>query len=146
MNQAIYYIHQSSVKQSGVKKIDTNQNGFKQNIFKQNNIEQENNEIKSDALNSIPEQAINISIGEVLDKQTLLTSLANACDFPSYFSHNWDAAWDCLTDSEIGHLKLDLTQVKNINTEDFNSFKRIIEDAYRDFGRPQLWIIVAEND
>ena len=133
MDQAIYYI-----KQSNVKKIDTNQNGFKQN-----SIEQENNEIKSDALNSIPEQAINISIGEVLDKETLLTSLAKACDFPSYFGHNWDAAWDCLTDSEIGHLKIDLTQVKNINTEDFNSFKRIIEDAYRDFGRPQLWIIVA---
>lgn len=141
MNQAIYYIHQSSVKQSGVKKSDNKQSGFKQN-----SIEQENDALKSDALNSIPEQAINISIGEVLDKQTLLTSLANSCNFPSYFSHNWDAAWDCLTDSEIDHLKIDLTQVKNINTEDFNSFKRIIEDAYRDFGRPQLWIIVAEND
>ncbi len=141
MNQAIYYIHQSSVKKSGVKKSDTKQSGFKQN-----SIEQENDALKSETLNSIPEQAINISIDEVLDKQTLLTSLANACDFPSYFSHNWDAAWDCLTDSEIGHLKIDLTQVKNINTEDFNNFKRIIEDAYRDFGRPQLWIIVAEND
>ena len=141
MDQAIYYINQSSAKQNGVK-----QSGVKKNNTKQNSIEQENNEIKSDALNSIPEQAINISIGEVLDKETLLTSLANACDFPSYFSHNWDAAWDCLTDSEIDHLKIDLTQVKNINTEDFNSFKRIIEDAYKDFGRPQLWIIVAEND
>ena len=141
MDQAIYYIHQSSAKQSGVKKSDNKQSGFKQN-----SIEQENDALKSDALNSIPEQAINISIGEVLDKQTLLTSLANACDFPSYFSHNWDAAWDCLTDSEIDHLKIDLTQVKNINTEDFNSFKRITEDAYRDFGRPQLWIIVTEND
>ena len=141
MDQAIYYINQSSAKQSGVK-----QSGVKKSDTKQNSTDQENNEIKSDALNNIPEQAINISIGEVLDKETLLTSLANACDFPSYFSHNWDAAWDCLTDSEIDHLKIDLTQVKNINTEDFNSFKRIIEDAYRDFGRPQLWIIVAEND
>ena len=128
MDQAIYYINQSSVKQSSVKKSNT----------KQNSIEQEN-----DALNNIPERAINIPIAEVLDKETLLTSLAKACDFPTYFGHNWDAAWDCLTDSEIGHLKIDLTQVKNINTEDFNSFKRIIEDAYRDFGRPQLWIIVA---
>ena len=138
MDQAIYYIHQSSVKQNDVKKSDNKQSGFKQN-----SIEQENDALKSNELNSIPKQAINISIGEVLDKETLLTSLAKACDFPSYFSHNWDAAWDCLTDSEIDHLKIDLTQVKNINTEDFNSFKRIIEDAYRDFGRPQLWIIVA---
>lgn len=141
-------MNQSSVKQSGFNQIDIKQSGVKksdtkQSGFKQNSIEQENDALKSEALNSIPEQAINISIGEVLDKQTLLTSLANACDFPSYFSHNWDAAWDCLTDSEIDHLKIDLTQVKNINTEDFNNFKRIIEDAYRDFGRPQLWIIVA---
>ena len=95
---------------------------------------------------SVPVHAIDIPLNDVLDKSALLTSLAKACDFPSYFSHNWDSAWDCLTDSEITQLKLDLTKVKNINTEDFMIFKSIIEDAYRDFGKPQLWIVVSSKD
>ena len=95
----------------------------------------------------IPTQAVTIPACDTLDKTTLLTSLARACDFPSYFSHNWDSAWDCLTDSDVRHLVLDLTVIKKINTEDFNIFKSIIEDAYSDFGKPQLWIIVPfEND
>ena len=95
----------------------------------------------------IPTQAVTIPACDTLDKTTLLTSLARACDFPSYFSHNWDSAWDCLTDSDVRHLVLDLTVIKKINTEDFTIFKSIIEDAYSDFGKPQLWIIVPfEND
>ena len=95
---------------------------------------------------SIPEQAVNIPIGDVLDKETLLTNLAKACNFPSYFSHNWDSAWDCLTDSDVTHLKLNIIGVEKINTEDFTVFKSIIEDAYRDFGKPQLWIVVSSAD
>ncbi|MEG9302821.1 barstar family protein [Psychrobacter celer] len=95
----------------------------------------------------IPTQAVTIPACDTLDKTTLLTSLARACDFPSYFSHNWDSAWDCLTDSDVRHLVLDLTVIKKINTEDFTVFKSIIEDAYSDFGKPQLWVIVPfEND
>ena len=95
----------------------------------------------------IPTQAVTIPACDTLNKTTLLTSLARACDFPSYFSHNWDSAWDCLTDSEVVHLTLDLTVIKKINTEDFTIFKSIIEDAYSDFGKPQLWIIVPfESD
>ena len=95
----------------------------------------------------IPTQAVTIPACDTLDKTTLLTSLARACDFPSYFSHNWDSAWDCLTDSDVQHLVLDLTVIKKINTEDFTIFKSIIEDAYSDFGKPQLWIIVPfKND
>lgn len=132
MSQAIYYIDQSS-----------NQNRYQNS----NQHINENSNQKATALNaSIPTQAVNIRVGEVLDKTTLLTSLADACDFPSYFSHNWDATWDCLTDSDVTHLKLDLTAVKNINTEDFNTFKRIIEDAYKDFGKPQLWVIVPSKE
>ncbi|WP_060490383.1 MULTISPECIES: barstar family protein [unclassified Psychrobacter] len=102
---------------------------------------------KTTALNaSMPAQTVNIPVDEILNKATLLTNLANACDFPSYFSHNWDSAWDCLTDSEVTHLMLDLTAVKKINTEDFNVFKSIIEDAYRDFGKPQLWVIMPSVD
>ncbi len=106
-----------------------------------NSIDKDSVDQDSEELSSIPEQAIPIHIGEVLDKDTLLTSVAKACDFPSYFGHNWDALWDCLTDSEIQYLLLDLTTVEKINTEDFNIFKSIIEDAYKDFGQPQLWVI-----
>lgn len=95
----------------------------------------------SEDFDSIPKQAIVIPIGEVLDKKILLASIAKACDFPSYFGNNWDALWDCLTDSDIEYLKLDLTAIKQINTEDFNVFKGIVENAYDDFGKPQLWVI-----
>ena len=122
MSQAIYYVNQNSINQ--------------------NDIEQENKAF----VDGIPEQAINIPIGDVLDKETLLTSLAKAANFPSYFAHNWDSAWDCLTDSHITDFTLYLNEVEKINTEDFNVFKSIIEDAYRDFGKPQLWIIMASDD
>lgn len=95
---------------------------------------------------SIPNQAIKVPVNEILDKSTLLTNLATACDFPDYFSHNWDSAWDCLTDSEVTQLTMDLTAVKRINTEDFNVFKSIIEDAYKTFGKPQLWVIVPQKN
>ncbi len=95
---------------------------------------------------SIPKQALTIPVAKNLNKEALLTGLAKAGNFPSYFAHNWDAAWDCLTDSEITHLQLDLTEVEQINTEDFNVFKGIIKDAYRDFGQPQLWVVVASQE
>ncbi len=104
-------------------------------------IDKDSVEQDSEALDSIPEQAIAIPLGEELNKETLLISIAKACDFPAYFGHNWDALWDCLTDVEIKYLRLDLTTVEKVNTEDFNTFKKIIEDAYRDFGQPQLWIV-----
>ena len=122
MNQAIYYI----------KKNDVNQNAIAQ---------------KDEALiHHIPKHATNIPIGDVLNKETLLHGLAKAANFPSYFAHNWDSAWDCLTDSDITDFTLYLNAVEKINSEDFNAFKRLIEDAYKDFGKPQLWIIEASDD
>ena len=97
----------------------------------------------ADAMDTLPKQATHLLIKEVVDKQTLLASLAQAGEFPSYFAHNWDSAWDCLTDSNIEHLVLNLSEVNKINTEDFNVFKSLIADAYMDFGKPQLWVIVA---
>ncbi len=99
-------------------------------------------ERNSEAYESIPKQAIAIIIDNELNKDTLLTSVAKACKFPAYFGHNWDALWDCLTDSKVQHLKLDLSDLEKINTEDFNMFKNIIEDAYNDFGQPQLWVVL----
>lgn len=122
MSQAIYYI----------KKNDINPNAIAQ---------------KNEALiHRIPKQALNIPTGDVLDKETLLNSLAKVANFPDYFAHNWDSAWDCLTDSDITHLTLYLNGIEKINSEDFNAFKRLIEDAYKDFGKPQLWIIEASDD
>jgi len=106
-------------------------------------IDKNSNQNATALSTSIPTQAVTIAADEVLNKTTLLTNLAHACDFPNYFSHNWDSAWDCLTDSDVRYLTLDLTSVKKINTEDFNVFKSIIEDAYRDFGKPQLWVIMS---
>ena len=109
-------------------------------------IDQKSLEKSDDTNNTIPKQAINIPIGKVLDKAILLTNLAKACHFPDYFAHNWDSAWDCLTDSEVTHLQLCLTDVEQINNADLNIFKSMIEDAYKDFGKPQLWIVVSGKD
>lgn len=122
MSQAIYYVSQSCLDQNCI-----NQKGTALSA-------------------SILAQAVNIPVNKVLNKTTLLTNLAHACDFPSYFSLNWDSAWDCLTDSSVSYLTLNLAAVDTINTEDFNTFKRIIEDAYRDFGKPQLWVIMPPAD
>ena len=122
MSQAIYYVNQNRINQNGIAQKD------------------------EALINSIPEHAINIPIGDVLNKETLLNSLATAANFPSYFAHNWDSAWDCLTDSDITDFTLYLNAVEKINGEDFNAFKRLIEDAYKDFGKPQLWIIEASDD
>ena len=121
MSKAIYYVTKKDIEQS---LIDNN----------------------SKAVISIPKQAISIPMGDILNKETLLDSLAKACDFPSWFGHNWDAAWDCLTDSDIEYLILDLSSTHDINNEDFKVFKSLIEDAFRDFGKPQLWIIMATDD
>ena len=137
MSQAIYYVNKNNINQNRI-----NQNCINQNGVDQNNI----NQSDSALINSIPKQALNIPIGNVLDKETLLNSLAKVANFPSYFAHNWDSAWDCLTDSDITHLTLYLNGVEKINTEDFNVFKRLIEDAYKDFGKPQLWIVAASDD
>ena len=142
MSQAIYYVNKNNINQNSINQNCINQNGVDQNSIKQNNI----NQSDSALIDNIPEQALNIPIGNVLDKGTLLTSLAKVANFPSYFAHNWDSAWDCLTDSDITHLTLYLNGVEKINTEDFNVFKRLIEDAYKDFGKPQLWIVAASDD
>lgn len=142
MSQAIYYVNKNNINQNRINQNCINQNGVDQNSIKQNKI----NQSDSALIDSIPEQALNIPIGNVLDKETLLNSLAKVANFPDYFAHNWDSAWDCLTDSDITHLTLYLNGVEKINTEDFNVFKRLIEDAYKDFGKPQLWIVAALDD
>ena len=127
MSQAIYYVNKNQINQSNTNQNCINQNGVDQNGVDQNSIKQNNiNQSDSALIDSIPEQALNIPIGNVLDKETLLNSLAKVANFTDYFAHNWDSAWDCLTDSDITHLTLYLNGVEKINTEDFYVFKRLI--------------------
>jgi RNAse (barnase) inhibitor barstar len=39
-----------------------------------------------------------IDLKGVMDKDALLTAIAQAMHFPDWFGHNWDALADCLTD------------------------------------------------
>lgn len=96
----------------------------------------------TEAASVVPKDAIPLPIVNVLNKTNLLTALADAGDFPNYFSHNWDSAWDCLTDSEVECLQLDLTSLNEIDAPTLRTFIDIIEEAYESYGKPQLWIIV----
>lgn len=136
MSQAIIYVNKDSVYKNDIDKDQTDKV-----YIDKDNVDKSNIDESCKTSTSIPEPVINIVIDKELNKETLLTGVARACDFPAYFGHNWDALWDCLTDSEVQYLRLDLTAIEKINTEDFNIFKSIIEDAYRDFGQPQLWVV-----
>ena len=39
-----------------------------------------------------------VDAAKLRSKQELLTSIAQAFDFPGHFGHNWDALLDCLSD------------------------------------------------
>lgn len=97
-----------------------------------------------DDVSLVPETAVRFSVGERLDKSTLLNALALAGQFPSYFAHNWDSAWDCLTDSEVEDLQLDLTQVSEIDEQVLATFITLIEDAYASYAKPVLWIVMTK--
>lgn len=45
--------------------------------------------------------------GEV-SKESVLNALSTAFDFPDYFGHNWDAAFDCLCDAMDTYDQLDV--------------------------------------
>lgn len=34
----------------------------------------------------------------ITDRDALLDALSDGLAFPAHFGHNWDAAWDCMTD------------------------------------------------
>ena len=48
-------------------------------------IDKNSNQNATALSTSIPTQAVTIAADEVLNKTTLLTNLAHACDFTSYF-------------------------------------------------------------
>lgn len=67
-----------------------------------------------------------------LDKQTLLTELAQALGFPDYFGDNWDAAWDALSELNFsnGPITIELNlQGKTANFEDVKVFIELLQEA-----------------
>ncbi len=90
--------------------------------------------------NSVPENVVKLPVTKIINKITLLASLAKACDFPNYFAYNWDSAWDCLTDSSVNALLLDLSEASMIDRKDLMAFIYLLEDAYEVYARPYLWI------
>ena len=99
----------------------------------------------TDDISLVPDDAVALRVGEICDKATLLVALGQACQFPTYYSLNWDSAYDCLTDSEVTALQISLASTDQIDNKDLSVFKTLIEDAYEQFGKPQLWIVSAKN-
>lgn len=57
--------------------------------------------IPSDAVeqaHNVGWKTIELDLSQPLDKQALLSKLAEAASFPAHFGHNWDATSDCLQD------------------------------------------------
>lgn len=90
-----------------------------------------------------PPNATALNTPAEINKSTLLSALASACNFPSYFGHNWDAAWDALSEQPHAHLLLDLRHACTIDERDLNAFIDLIADACELNGQPQLWIVQA---
>lgn len=89
-----------------------------------------------------PAEAVELCIGNTLNKSQILTALGEACQFPDYYNRkSWDAAWDCLQDSEVKHLLLDLHGVTQLDKAALKELISLIIDAYDAWQQPQLWII-----
>ncbi|UJF24805.1 barstar family protein [Suttonella sp. R2A3] len=92
-----------------------------------------------------PAQAKKLAINTEVTKYGLLKALAESCQFPGYFGHNWDAAWDMLSDYACDDLLLDLRPASEINETELYAFIDLIADACELNGKPQLWIIKRDQ-
>ena len=99
----------------------------------------------TDDVSLVPDDAVALTVGKVCDKTTLLSALGQACQFPTYYSLNWDSAYDCLTDSKVTALQISLASTDQIEHKDLSIFKTLIEDAYEQFGKPKLWIVSVKK-
>lgn len=94
-----------------------------------------------DCPQAAPAPAVRLETGDKINKASLLNALAQACRFPAYFGHNWDSAWDCLCDSQIQHLLLQVDADNTVNLDETAAFIALIEESWQLHGKPQLWLI-----
>lgn len=93
---------------------------------------------------------LTVASEQPLDKQQLLAALAETLQFPGYFGHNWDAAWDCLTDlnwqdTDAITLQLPLSQQQPVETDDLEIFLELLAEAaeYWQAQQHQLALVVV---
>jgi RNAse (barnase) inhibitor barstar len=71
-----------------------------------------------------------------LNKQEVLSTIADSFGFPSYFGHNFDALYDCLTDSvhKAGQQNGFVVVIEHLpNTEYFDKeLRETLLDVFRD--------------
>lgn len=69
-----------------------------------------------------------------LNAKCLMAGLAQALEFPEYFGHNWDAAWDCLTDltwakDQHRHLQLHIDSATEVDEDALSMLIELLGDA-----------------
>lgn len=71
---------------------------------------------------------------KAVTRETLLAALSETLHFPDYFGHNWDAAWDCLSEQvwpsnklHILHLRIDAEAC--LAETDVQTFVELMKDA-----------------
>ena len=71
---------------------------------------------------------------EAVTRESLLTALSETLSFPDYFGHNWDAAWDCLSEQvwpsgqlHILHLRIEADAF--LAETDVQTFVELMDDA-----------------
>lgn len=105
---------------------------------------------------NLPEHALTLAVPAErrLNKQQLLTALADALQFPDYFGQNWDAAWDCLTDLDWqdAHaitLLLPLSQQQPVDAGDLTVFVDLLAEAAEHWQAQQrqlALVVVTQRD
>lgn len=81
------------------------------------------------------DSAAKADLAGCFDKETFLTRIAEACEFPDWFGRNWDAFFDCLTDLSWlpanGHLLvlLNTAEMRRDAPETFETARSILQEA-----------------
>lgn len=71
---------------------------------------------------------------ETVIRESLLDALNEALCFPDYFGHNWDAAWDCLSEQvwPLGKLQILYLRIAadvSLAESDLRTFVELMNDA-----------------
>ena len=86
-----------------------------------------------------------LNVSQVSTKQELHSLLAKYFSFPSYYGHNWDAFWECITESERA-LPTELivegfTQLEARLPREAQSFRQCLSEL--SIERPECRVVVA---